>query len=327
MAAHAADRWEHERPWAAPTQPAVISQVIPTPDGIPWHSLAITAAGKLVGQRQASSTGATPSVAIIAEDGHTTPFPATASSDLANPIELTADDAGHIWILDAGVRSEGPWSLTEVDGRSETPLGHWPLPPETRVPGSRFAALVIHGNFAYLADEGHAALAVLNLHDGKGKRFIEDDPSVRGRQAMVVAGKPVLDANGHAIARDVSLLALTHDGKWLFYQPPCGPLYRLSTELLTDPSYGPVEQLDGIVKWRETPTLGGMTTSANDTLYMTDVASAQLLSFSSARIPLWLLRDPRLAQAAVPTVTPDGHTLYVPVAGGPSILKIALPPQ
>ncbi|MBS1049184.1 SdiA-regulated domain-containing protein [Gluconobacter japonicus] len=192
---------------------------------------------------------------------------------------------------------------------------------------SRFTAIQVDGNYAYLTDEGQAALVVVALKNGKAQRFLPYDPSVTGRRPLKRNDQITNGPDNHPLTGgNVRFLALDTKGQWLFYMPACGPLYRIGSALLTDPAFTPVEQLDGIVEWRDTPSLGGLTLSADNIFYMSDITDGALLKFGSDRNPLILLRDKRLLDAGAVAVSGD-HEVSVLTSedGKPHILRIALP--
>ncbi|GBR69713.1 NHL repeat-containing protein [Gluconobacter kanchanaburiensis] len=261
------------------------------------------------------------------ENGHPVRITVTGATPLnasGAPTErlaaLTTSD-GQLWALTSGAvptlirmsREGTVVSRTLLDGAAVT--------------GSNLVALQIHGTHAYLADEGKAALIVANLQTGKASRFLAYDPSLTGRHPLLRNGQPSIGPDGHPIAGgNVRFLMLDKRGQWLFYQPACGPMYRIDTALLTDPAFTPVEQLDGITEWRTTPSLGGATLTSTDTFYLSDIEGGSLLKFGSDRIPLRILRDPRLVNAGAPALS-NSHELGVLVTedGTTHILRIALP--
>ncbi|QEH96569.1 LVIVD repeat-containing protein [Gluconobacter thailandicus] len=193
--------------------------------------------------------------------------------------------------------------------------------------GSHLTAIQVHGNYAYLTDEGRAALIVVSLQDGRTQSLLPYDPSVTGRRPLIRNGQINNGPDNHPLTGgNVRFLALDTKGQWLFYMPACGPLYRIDSALLTDPAFTPVEQLDGIVEWRDTPSLGGITLSPDNVFYMSDITDGALLKFGSERNPLILVRDVRLINAGALTVSGD-HEVSVLTSedGKPHILRIALP--
>ncbi|MCQ9154902.1 major royal jelly family protein [Acidomonas methanolica] len=305
-----------DRPWAEAGQRASIIETRALPaKSEPWRAVAAGEDGRLIGL---AATGDTTHLQSLDQQGHVTSFdPGIVAPDI-----LTVDGDGGLWCVNQGKPGNGI-SLHLIDRATPRVRGSWPLPAALLRPASHLSAMAVHGPLIYLADDGVPALIVFDRRNNAGRRLLENNPSLRGRRATVIGGVTQM-RDGHVLERDVAMLALSPDGTWLFYQPPCGPLYRIATELLTDRSVGPVEQLDGSAEWRDTPTLSGLVMTPRGTLLMVDVAVGRLLSFSAARDPLRLLADPRLAGAGAPSRDTDG-TVLVPIAAGPAVLKISCP--
>jgi len=259
---------------------------------------------------------------LIDSSNQTHPFPLDATERAKIPLlsALTAQDTS-LW----GLSTSPPAALVHLSAEGKL-LGTVPLQGPLAA-GSHLTAIQVHGNYAYLTDEGQAALVVVSLIDGKTQRFLPYDPSVTGRRPLIRNGRINNGPDNHPLTGgNVRFLALDAKGQWLFYMPACGPLYRIDSALLTDPAFTPVEQLDGIVEWRDTPSLGGITLSSDNTFYMSDITDGALLKFGSERNPLILVRDARLTNAGALTVSGD-HEVSVLTSedGKPHILRIALP--
>lgn len=201
--------------------------------------------------------------------------------------------------------------------------------------GSHIAAMRIAHDTAILADDGVPAFIIIDLKTGKMQRLLEGSPTLSGHGPLMRRGQPVTTASGQAeTGGNIRFLALDHNRQWLFYQAPTGPLYRIGTNLLTDPSLGPAERIEGMANWRRTPSLGGLTIDSHDVLYMADIEHGDLLAFGPDRIPLRLLHDDRLYDAQALTVLKDKTSpqRHLAVLLGPTaadshyhLLEIALP--
>ncbi|WP_148301514.1 hypothetical protein [Asaia prunellae] len=159
-------------------------------------------------------------------------------------------------------------------------------------------------------------------------RFFAGYPTSRGHLPLTIDHHIVMGPDGHPVTRDMAYLALETNGKWLYELAPTGPIYRLSTDLLTDPSVTAAEQMEGVTQWRGTPTVSGMTLDDKATLYLTDIENGRLLSFDTARLPHILLVSPRLVQAGIPgwvktsAQNDTAGTIWVPA--GHVLLRIVL---
>lgn len=209
--------------------------------------------------------------------------------DLPPLTTLTANNQG-LWGITAGSSAE----LLSFAPSSGTIASRFPLKGASHS-GSRFSALQVTDQHAYLVDDLNPAFVVIDLDKKQPRRLLEGSPSLSSHSPLRRDGKEVTTADGTPRSGgNVRFMVMDHSRQWLFYQTPTGPLYRLATALVTDPSVSPIEQLEGMANWRRTPSLGGLAISKNDTLYMVDIDHGDLLAFGADRIPLRLLHDPRL---------------------------------
>ncbi|MBS1087817.1 NHL repeat-containing protein [Gluconobacter wancherniae] len=298
-----------DRPWQNAPSPASIISDTPISGAI-QGSLTTNSSGKIF---LLNTQGALMSVG---SDGKVSPV-----TDSLPALALLTSEQDTLW----GITNAPVPELLQISDGGEI-LQHFPLKTLLDVK-SHLSALQVHAGHAFIADEGAPALSVLDLKTGIGHRFLGYDPSVTGRRPFIRAGAPILGPDHlPKTGGNVQMLVLDSKGQWLFYQPPAGPLYRIDTSLLTDPDFSPVEQLDGIVEWRDTPSLGGLVLSSDNHFFMLDVANEALLSFGSDRIPLKLLTDPRFAGSVGITIA-DAKTLVAAAneSDGMHILRIALP--
>lgn len=315
----------HERPWVADTNQAQPIRSIPLP-GTSWNRAVSMKTGAVLVLRDSSAAGERPDlVKIDTGTGQATPVllsaPGAADRLRAPAIAMASGEDDGLWILFAGT-GDRPAHLMLFDPVTFVSRADHALPPEAFTPASRFTDLAIHGDHAYLADEGGAALVALDLVKGTARRFFAGYPSARGHAPLIRNNSPVIDRQGRPETRDLSFLALGKDGAWLYEMTPTGPLYRLSTALLTDPSVTAVELMEGVTAWRGTPTVGGLAIGPDSTLYFTDIANGRLLSFDPGRHPRILFSSPGLVQAGIPAVTNDGQ-ICIPV--GNALLQLRLP--
>ncbi|GBQ96822.1 gluconolactonase [Asaia lannensis NBRC 102526] len=329
----------HERPWLADTAQGAIVQTIPLPGQAQWRQALTMPDGSVILLRDQDAQEKTAFLARLGPgaDTVTSLVPdwsgiGTArksaegvARDAFTPVALAHDEKGALWVVDEGADRKSA-RLLQLDPQTGKVLAVIPLPAEAVTPTSRFTALALHNDTAYLADEGGIALTVVDLRRHAATRFFAGYPSARGHSPLIVDNQVVQGKDGHPLTRDIAYLALENDGAWLYELAPTGPIYRLSTALLTDPSVTPAELMEGVTQWRGTPTVGGLTIDNKATLYLTDVTRGRLLSFDTGRHPHVLLVSPLLVQAGIPGWAPDTRgagQIYVPA--GHSLLRIALP--
>lgn len=327
----------HERPWLADKPAAHIAQTIALPGKAVWRQVVPLADRSVILLREQSAGDDTPFLARLAPGAsETVPLlPDWSGIDTGErgatgfaPTALSTDDRGGLWLIDQAIGAFPP-RLIHLEPLSGKVLAEFPLPSEGVTKTSRFTSLVVHGQTAYLADEGGVSLTVFDLGKRQAMRFFAGYPTSRGHAPLVIDHKVISGPGGHPLTRDIAFLALEANGKWLYELTPTGPIFRLSTDLLTDPEVTPSEMMEGVTQWRGTPTLGGVTIDDKATLYLTDIENGRVLSFDAQRLPHILLSSPQLIQAGLPGwAKPQGADdasgqLYIPA--GHTLLRIDLP--
>jgi sugar lactone lactonase YvrE len=308
---------------AAPLLPA--SALVPVARSYDrvWDAVAVAQDGRIFVQYPPMTGDSGPKLAeIVAGQPH--PYPDASGRDASvpqtgfvHPNGLSVA-GGALWVLDSGIRDAGQppvpggAKLVRIDLATNRVTRIYPLGHEIVHQKTVLAALQVHDHFAYLADSGMPAIVVLDLRTGHARRFLDHEPSLTARRPITIDGKILRDADGRVAAPNIALLALSPDGQWLYYQPPCGPLYRVGTELFTDPLVTDIERQDGVTLWHPTDALGGMATGPDGTLYFADLATHSILSFTTGRIPRRVIMAPALDWPGNLAVGADNH-LYVPV--------------
>lgn len=156
---------------------------------------------------------------------------------------VVAGPNGNLWVLDpaapamgANVKN-GP-KLVEIDLATNKPARTIAFDTVAAPQGSylndvRFSP---DGKTAYLTDSGaKGALLVVDLDSGKARRVLDGDPSTQPDPKVTVTydGKPLRRPDGRGVEFAADGLALSPDGKTLYWQAIKGKtLYSLPTESL-----------------------------------------------------------------------------------------------
>ncbi|MDF7674458.1 hypothetical protein PT277_03625 [Acetobacteraceae bacterium ESL0709] len=220
----------------------------------------------------------------------------------------------------AGNRN-GLWGVTQgatpelcnisPDGRikSRTPL------QKAVTSTSHIPALQVGNDFAYISDEGAPALIVVDLRTNIVRRLMINFPSLIAETPYKRNGQIERNAKGQRLSvGNVRYLALSQDGKRLFYQTPPGPFFMIETVLLNDPTTSATELLEAMVKWRNSYCLGGLAITPENTLYMIDVEHGDLIEVPYKQLPLRLAHDMRLTQAVDMAFIPPQGTAQAKLA-------------
>lgn len=102
---------------------------------------------------------------------------------------------------------------------------------------------------AYLSDPGQAAIVVLDLQSGKSRTVLSKTAfTVADTIVLRYSGKAMKDKNGHPFSSNVNGIALTRDGRYLYFKPINKiSLFRIDTRFLRDASLSD-EQLEAKVE-------------------------------------------------------------------------------
>ncbi|GBQ33674.1 major royal jelly protein [Gluconacetobacter sacchari DSM 12717] len=290
-----------------------------------WTALAVLPDGRMILDSPAWTGAPGPTLTLRDTGGATRPFPNAAWTDPATAPEhrlvsaesLQLADDGTLWVLDSGLDAAdhpvAPPKLVQIDTRSATVTRTWPIDPAVLRPGSHVAGVRVGRGHAFILDSGVPGLIVLDLDHGPQRRLMDHHPSLTAQHPIIAGGHVVRDGSDRAAIVNATEIEISPDGQWLYYQPPCGPLYRIGTDLLTDPTITSFELDDSTTLWYKTPPLGGMTVARDGTLYFDDVSTGSIFRFTAGRVYQRIVVDPRLRWPAAPAITAAGQ-LYIPTA-------------
>ncbi|MBB2204568.1 hypothetical protein HLH27_05970 [Gluconacetobacter takamatsuzukensis] len=290
-----------------------------------WTALVVLPDGRMILDSPTSTGTQGPTLALRDADGTTHPYPDAGWNDPATPPEkrlvsaesLQLVEDGTLWVLDSGFdsadRAVAPAKLVRLDTRTGTVTRTWTVDPAVLRPGSRVAGVRVGRGHAFILDSGVPGLIVIDLEHGPQRRLMDHHPSLTAQRPITVGGQVVQDATGHTAIVHANEIEISPDSQWLYYQPFCGPLYRIGTDLLTDTTITSFELDDSATLWYKTPPLGGMTVARDGTLYFDDISTGSIFRFTAGRIYQRIVLDPRLRWPATPAITPSGQ-LYIPTA-------------
>ncbi|MDM9644814.1 L-dopachrome tautomerase-related protein [Rhizobium sp. S163] len=273
------------------------------------------------------------SVAELMKDGSIKPFPddewnAWRNAKMAemSPKDhfvavqsVVADGRGSLWVVDpAAPNSEktvkdGP-KLVQIDLKSNKIARVYPFTPDVAGPASYLNDFRIapDGTFAYFTDSGSpGGLVVLDLKSGKAWRVLSDDPSTQFEKGVVVHtdGKPLRRPDGRQPQFNADGIALTKDGKTLYWQALTGKtMYRVATEALQkapeDPAAVKAE------KFAETEPSDGLWIDDQNRIYLSTMQNngVKILGQDGKVTPI--LEDSRLRWPDTFAQGPDG-AIYI----------------
>lgn len=293
-------------------------------------------------------------------DGKVVPYPDGAWNNWRNEKGPKVDPSQHfvcvqsvvvgpddsLWAVDAAapglaaVVKGGP-KLVKIDLASNAVAKTIPLGEDVALTGSylndvRFSP---DGKMAYLTDSGaKGALIVVDLSTGKARRVLDGHPSTQFEKDVVVTadGKPVRQADGRGAQFAADGIALSADGKTLYWQALTGrTLYKIPTDVLNDASKSPDDVAAAVQKAGENGVSDGLLIDG-DRMFISaleeDAIKVRDLTKPDAK-PTVFLHDKRLRWPDTFSIGPD-RALYVTTSriqdsmyfkpGAPSQLPTAL---
>jgi sugar lactone lactonase YvrE len=145
---------------------------------------------------------------------------------------VTVDPQGYLWILDPAAPAtefiipDGP-KLLKVDLKTDKVVQAIHFGMDTAPQGSYLNDVRVSadGRWAYLTDSGaSSALLVVDLRSGRIQRLLKDDPRTQPEPGVnvVVNGRAVVKPNGQKPQFGADSLALSVDGKTVYWQALVG---------------------------------------------------------------------------------------------------------
>ncbi|MBB2203402.1 hypothetical protein HLH28_17855 [Gluconacetobacter tumulisoli] len=216
---------------------------------------------------------------------------------LVNAVRIGPD--GHLWVIDAGAPGigrpavPGGARLFVFDLARNQLVRTYDLSAGIR-PRSYIDDIRFNGSHLYATDAGRAGLLVVNLASGQVRRVLDGHPLLTARRDMFADGRRLLNDQGEPLRVDGDQLEVTPDGRWLLAQPCSGPMVRIPTVLLDDPSTAPATLAQALHVWLDTPTTGGTAIDARGALYLSDTNRRRILRIGQDRRIEPLVADSRL---------------------------------
>jgi sugar lactone lactonase YvrE len=231
-----------------------------------------------------------------------------------NAVRIGPD--GRLWMVDSGAPEIGRPTvpggprLIVVDLDTDAVVRSYDLSSAARE-YSYLDDVRFNGELAYLTDAGAPGIIVLDLNTGSAHRVLDNHPSTVDRRTMRADGNVLRNQEGDEARVHADQLEVSPDGHYLYFQPASGPLARIETQWLADPTVPADTVAERVEQWVETPTTGGTAIDASGTIYLSDVENRQILAITEDGSVRTLLADSRLLWGDAMWVDSQGY-LWIP---------------
>ncbi|MEG3082995.1 L-dopachrome tautomerase-related protein [Sphingomonas sp. PB2P12] len=192
---------------------------------------------------------------------------------------IVPDGHGNLWVLDPGAPGnekivEGAPKLVKIDLATNRVTKVIQVPLDVALQGTylndiRFSP---DGKTGYITDSGtRGAIIVIDLESGKGFRALDGHGSTQIDKSVKVTtdGKPLVRPDGRQPAFAADGIAISNDGKTLYYQALTGKtLYSIDTALLR-PIVSEADRAAGVKTVAQTHVADGLWMSKAGILYIT----------------------------------------------------------
>lgn len=314
---------------APPAQPELI-EVARSPRFV-WNAVAVTKRGRIfVGMPRWPGFDETPSVAEVMPDGSLSPYPGGDWNNWApgrpvenafvsvNTVHIFDDDS--LWVVDQGAPSfgatiPGAQKVVQIDTASNKVARVLRFGPDILPPGAGLNDLRIHGRTAYFTDSGLGGIVVVDLASGQAirrlskTRFTMADPA---RPPIGEDGVIVRTPKGEVLAVNSDPIEVSPEGKWLYFQPLAGPLWRVETQHLSDTSLSEDRLAEKVEYVFDTPPLVGTIIDNRGNILLAEMGRPRITVLTPDGWTRTLIEDDRIWGPDALFIDYDRY-LYIPV--------------
>jgi sugar lactone lactonase YvrE len=245
---------------------------------------------------------------------------------------LRVGPEGDLWVVDAGARGvgykgvPGAAKIVRINLSTNTVRRVYPAPASAVREYSYFNDMRFSpdGRRVYITDAAglKPAIVVLDIETGGMRRVLEDHPLTIARFRMYGDGRQLvlkdpIPAWWGGMTTDkmvnVDQLEVSPDGRWLYFHAIGGPLARIETRLIDNPSTTADTLYNSVEKVLDTWTAAGTAIDAAGNIYMSQVNTRSVMKIAPDMTVTTLISDPRLAWVDAMWVDNAGF-LYMPAA-------------
>lgn len=218
-------------------------------------------------------------------------------------LSLRIDRQGRLWTLDFADFGRGQPRIAAFDLADGRLVHAYDFPSSIAGRGSMLNDFQVdaEGRYIYIAETSPVfqdpALIVYDTRTRSSRRLLAGHPSVRTEKLMIQTPRRDMKLLGGLLTLRIAVdsIALSRDGKWLYYGAVTGGrLYRIATADLLDPSLS-AAALGGRVQDFAPKTLSdGLTTDDDGGVYLSDMEHSAVLRLDGSGALSTLLKDERL---------------------------------
>ena len=232
---------------------------------------------------------------------------------------IVPDSHGHLWVVDPGAPGNekilpGAPKLVRIDLATNQVSKVIHVPGDVALQGTylndiRFSP---DGRTGYITDSGtRGAIIVVDLESGHAWRTLDGHPSTQIDKTVTVTidGKPLKRPDGRQPAFAADGIAISNDGRTLYYQALTGQtLYAIDTGLLRD-GVSEADRGRGVRTVAHTQVADGLWMSKAGVLYLTSPSDYAIKRLNGSAVEP-VLMDRRLRWPDTFSEGPDGR-IYV----------------
>ena len=218
--------------------------------------------------------------------GKVLPYPDERAQEkkFNTPLSLRIDRQNRLWILDYASHGFGHVKLYAFDLDSNKLVHEFEFPRNIAGLGSMLNDFQVDadGKKIYIADTSvfaqSQAIIVYDVEKKKARRLLKKHASVRnGPYAVHINGRPFKVLGVFKLKFGVDSIALSRDGRWLYYAPLNGGiLYRIEVGALNDEKLSDKALGKRVEKFAEITLSDGITTDDSGNIYITDMESSAI---------------------------------------------------
>ncbi|KAJ5108003.1 hypothetical protein N7456_004678 [Penicillium angulare] len=206
---------------------------------------------------------------------------------------------GNLWVIDSGSLEEFPNSSKLISFNLTTNEVHriYYLGNTTTTKGS-LNDVRFNGKYAYLTEYTIGSIIVLDLETGDSRQVLREHKSTVALLPLSAEGSLLrYSATGEYAYVNADQLEVSPDGKYFYYQPGIGYLWRIETKYLNGALHNETlaEELPNYVEpFSLTPSTGGTAIDAQGNIYYSDGDRQEVRSLSPNGTTTLVVRDSRL---------------------------------